>query len=255
VLPGAGPAGQGDKVIRHLASGVLGKNAPWPFRQDSLAQEIEWDGRDDLGNPAPAGCKVKVGLGLDARLDRILGWSPGRIVNISGFAVGPDGKIYVLSGGHGTGGNVAPSLRVFDSAGVYLRQICPPPATATPEKHELFKWNRTVWGAAVPARHRAGFALFVTAPHPPERQTPVVTGSGRFLWTAVIGAEKELRRVLYMVDVRDGTVAPEDVVTLDAGCATMGGGPLHMALSPDDRWLYFGSPETGDPKKQRHAMP
>ncbi|MCX7805017.1 MAG: hypothetical protein N3A38_07470, partial [Planctomycetota bacterium] len=30
VLPGAGPGGQGDKVIRHLASGVLGRNAPWP---------------------------------------------------------------------------------------------------------------------------------------------------------------------------------------------------------------------------------
>jgi hypothetical protein len=50
------------KVIRHLASGVLGKNAPWPFRQDSLSQSLEWDGNDDFGKPAPSGSKAKVQL-------------------------------------------------------------------------------------------------------------------------------------------------------------------------------------------------
>ena len=40
------------KVIRHLASGVLGKNAPDPFQQDTLAQRLEWDGTDDDGGRA-----------------------------------------------------------------------------------------------------------------------------------------------------------------------------------------------------------
>lgn len=31
------------KIIRHLASGVLGKNAPEPFVKDSLEQTIIWD--------------------------------------------------------------------------------------------------------------------------------------------------------------------------------------------------------------------
>src|SRR5262249_45016710 len=56
-----------NRVIRHLASGVLGKNAPLPFKRGTLQQSVVWDGKDDDGKPAPAGCKVKVCLGLDAR--------------------------------------------------------------------------------------------------------------------------------------------------------------------------------------------
>ena len=43
------------KVIRHLAAGVLGKNPPEPLRSNSLAQALEWDGKDDLGKPLPPG--------------------------------------------------------------------------------------------------------------------------------------------------------------------------------------------------------
>jgi len=35
------------KTVRHLAAGLLGKNAPEPFREDSLSQEIEWDMLND----------------------------------------------------------------------------------------------------------------------------------------------------------------------------------------------------------------
>ena len=38
-------------TVRHLAAGVLGPNAPAPFKKDSLAQEVSWDRRDDAGNP------------------------------------------------------------------------------------------------------------------------------------------------------------------------------------------------------------
>ena len=65
------------KVVRHLGSGVLGRNAPWPFEQDSLSQSIDWDGKDDWGRAAPWGCRARVSLGLKARLDNILGWGPG----------------------------------------------------------------------------------------------------------------------------------------------------------------------------------
>jgi hypothetical protein len=52
------------KVVCYLASGVLGKNAPRPLERNSLSQAIEWDGNDNLGRPAPAGCRIRVGLGL-----------------------------------------------------------------------------------------------------------------------------------------------------------------------------------------------
>ena len=43
------------QVVRHLAAGLLGENAPAPFKKNSLSQEIVWDGKDDLGKPAVGG--------------------------------------------------------------------------------------------------------------------------------------------------------------------------------------------------------
>ena len=58
-----GPDG---RTVCHLASGVLGPNAPYPLQQGTLAQKLAWDGLDDQGKPAPRGCKVRVSLGLKA---------------------------------------------------------------------------------------------------------------------------------------------------------------------------------------------
>jgi hypothetical protein len=90
-------AGPNGRVVRHLASGVLGKNAPRPFRQNSLSQKIEWDGKDDDGNPAPAGAKAKVSLGLDAKFEKIDAWA--LLLGIRPLAVGKDSDLYAASCG------------------------------------------------------------------------------------------------------------------------------------------------------------
>src|SRR4026208_1595089 len=35
------------EIVRHLVSGVLGKNPPTPLKPNSLEQSIEWDGKAD----------------------------------------------------------------------------------------------------------------------------------------------------------------------------------------------------------------
>src|SRR5262245_7847345 len=35
------------KIVRHLASGVLGPNAPEPLQRNTREQKIVWDGKDD----------------------------------------------------------------------------------------------------------------------------------------------------------------------------------------------------------------
>ena len=37
------------KIIRHLASGVLGPTAPEPFRKNARKQTLLWDGKNDKG--------------------------------------------------------------------------------------------------------------------------------------------------------------------------------------------------------------
>ena len=63
------------KVVRHLAAGVLGGNAPDPLQSGTLVQTISWDGRDDYGNPVADASKlvVRVRTGMDVVLDTIVG--------------------------------------------------------------------------------------------------------------------------------------------------------------------------------------
>src|SRR5688500_11899660 len=57
------------KVVRHLAAGRLGDNAPAPLVKGSLKQTLNWDGMDDLGRRAEGGpFRVRVALGLKPEL-------------------------------------------------------------------------------------------------------------------------------------------------------------------------------------------
>ena len=156
------------RIIRHLASGVLGKNAPWPFQQNSLTQKIEWDGQDDMGNVVTPevlkGCKVKVSLGLKAKFERNIGWEPANFPGslppndnnwageLKDYVIGKaqDGSLYILgySGLRAvTGGNI--HGRVFKD-GKYVKTFWPPSAKDIKKLPGLgFKLAETIWGDKV----------------------------------------------------------------------------------------------------------
>jgi len=66
------------KILRHLASGVLGPNAPEPFQKDSLSQAVVWDDKNDKGEYVDDknSVTVRVSLGLRPRFERTLFWCP-----------------------------------------------------------------------------------------------------------------------------------------------------------------------------------
>ncbi|MFO7899396.1 MAG: hypothetical protein R6V58_10105, partial [Planctomycetota bacterium] len=113
------------RIVRHLASGVLGENAPGPFRKNSLTQTVVWDGKDDEGRylDDKNSLAVRVSLGLGARFERHFQWSPHRrLGNITPlFSATPEG-VYVF------GGNGVDSLRLFGHEGNYVRTVYPFPA-------------------------------------------------------------------------------------------------------------------------------
>ena len=115
------------EVVRHLAAGLLGSNAPDPFEKDALAQTVVWDRRDDAGEPVPEGeYSVKVGLGLEAEFDRVLGWDPKTVGEIKALAVDPQGNLFCFNG------YSVPGLAVFDREGEYIRTLLPHDATRAP---------------------------------------------------------------------------------------------------------------------------
>lgn len=128
-------------VVRHLAAGLLGPNAPAPLTKDALTQTLVWDGKDDLGSPATVpesdlGVRVRAGLGV--KLDTILGDNPYAFDNnslITGIVVGQDGSVYIC----GMPGFVHNEhyteksgdykvVRKYDKEGKYLRTLFPFPS-------------------------------------------------------------------------------------------------------------------------------
>ncbi|MEX0704560.1 MAG: hypothetical protein WD069_20840 [Planctomycetales bacterium] len=115
------------KIVRHLASGVLGDNAPEPFQQKSLKQTIVWDGKDEVGRYVDGKdrCRVRVSLGLKARMERTSYWSPHKMA-ASGLGTyaqmqsAPEG-VYVYFPG------ATEQLRLFDHDGNYVRTVYPFP--------------------------------------------------------------------------------------------------------------------------------
>ncbi|MCX7805522.1 MAG: hypothetical protein N3A38_10085 [Planctomycetota bacterium] len=152
-----GPDG---KIVRRLASGVLGPNAPWPFQQNSLSQKVEWDGLDDRGEKAPEGCRARVSLGLKPKFEMNIGYDHYDIPTGSGSCQMPEfskndrylvgkgagGEIFVL--GTPGGGFVG---RVYNKDGKYVRTFWPPAAKDV-EKLEKFK----------PANPRDGYRFATT---------------------------------------------------------------------------------------------
>lgn len=114
------------KVVRHLAAGLLGENAPEPFQLNSLSQELAWDGKDDAGRPADGGpFKVRVRVGSQARLDKIVGRNDDWLNGIRAVTVSPRGELFVLLADAYRGRS---EMRVLDRDGRYLRTIIPYPA-------------------------------------------------------------------------------------------------------------------------------
>ena len=114
------------RIIRHLACGVLGANAPEPFRKGSREQSLVWDGKDDQGNYVDDkdGCTVRVSLGLKPAFEKNLFWEPkrrhGREAPL--FQAAPEG-VYVYDGGNGID-----FVKLYGHDGSYLRTLYPFPA-------------------------------------------------------------------------------------------------------------------------------
>ncbi len=113
------------RIVRHLACGVLGEKAPPPLVPRSKRQTLLWDGKDDAGRYVDdvSGHSVRVSLGLQARLERTLYWSPYRRFG-SGrpITVAAEEGVYVYDG------RGFDHVRLFDHEGRYLRTIYPFPS-------------------------------------------------------------------------------------------------------------------------------
>jgi hypothetical protein len=138
------------RIVRHLACGVLGANAPRPFRKDSLEQTVVWDGKDDTGRYVDDkdALTVRVSLGLRPRCERSLLWSPKkRIGNYAPTLCATPEGVYVVEG------LGVDHIRLFDHDGNYVRTVYPFPRGKLEEVAGLEWRTYPQDGRRLPVKH------------------------------------------------------------------------------------------------------
>ncbi|MCK6472270.1 MAG: hypothetical protein L6R28_11035 [Planctomycetes bacterium] len=148
-----------DKIVRHLAAGVLGAaKAPPPPLKEGLAQALSWDGKDDFGKAAQGGpFKVRVRAGMGVKFGKIFGTNPYTGSVSSGgptdsIATDADGTLYVKMGSfvpqlHHA---VPWHLRKFDKTGKYVKTLLPYAPSTDPAKTPGFRLVDTGEGLLTP---------------------------------------------------------------------------------------------------------
>ena len=126
-----------DVVVRHLAGGMLGAEAPRPLKAGSLSQTLLWDRTNDRGERVlPGKYRVRVRAGMIPEFERTIGYEPKALSDIGGLAVGPEGELFVIncSGKWVEGWKPAVEIAVFSRTMKYLRTILPWPGDIPFEK-------------------------------------------------------------------------------------------------------------------------
>lgn len=235
-------------VVRHLAAGLLGKNAPEPLKKDSLAQELVWDGLDDLGRPAPGGpFRARVSLGAKPYLDRIVGWDGNTLGSPAvGLAVGPGGEVFVLTS---EGSRGRSTLRVLDRNGKYVRTLIPYPANLPKERTAPFG-QLEVGGERLPIVYNAHGANLLPLTSGMKKQSMAVHPKGHLVMASAVGTIVEHGPPRYLLALAPDGGAPEDAAFIGPqirqpvgfmGGAGEGASRFfdHIALSPDGETIYL----------------
>jgi outer membrane protein assembly factor BamB len=244
------------KVVRHLAGGVLGKNAPEPLKANTLAQSLEWDGKDDAGKKAVGGpFTVRVQVGMKPEFDRFLLYNRQASGEVSAVAVGPKGNLYVFHRDGTANGNMGGhKIKVYNRDGKHLKALTPFSADLDPKKLEALGVFRTEDGDLVPHIYNwetLGFYpdnVGYRGRDMPEWSCPTVDSKGRVYWlvkgpalVAVdadggIPYEKFLGPKL-LTDIKDVRLAGEGFLYWsERPC---------LAVSGDDKSVYFAGLSTG----------
>ncbi|HOX06105.1 MAG TPA: hypothetical protein PK280_06865 [Planctomycetota bacterium] len=237
-------------VVRHLAAGVLGAANPPPAPlKPGLAQSLEWDGKDDYGQPV-AGASVRVRAGMGAKLDRIVGGDPYAFYSkemaqgdhaawrLTGIEAKPDGTVYVLGNANNWGPAV---LRAYTAAGEYLRTVYPPPAGRKPDE---------VRGWGIIEKPDGTYTFQYNDLREPALSRTLICGPGgkiARLLPSDAGDELLLESDFRLMKIRtDGTIAANPALAgqvvneppigdKDARVT----GPMQVAMSPDRKSFYL----------------
>ncbi|MCK6473618.1 MAG: hypothetical protein L6R28_17985 [Planctomycetes bacterium] len=251
----------GGRIVRHLASGVLGVNAPAPFAKGEKKQRLVWDGKDDSGRYVDDknSHSVRVSLGLKPQFEKTLFWSPykrvpfrfvtragdGASYNPPVFAAAEEG-VYVFDST-----SDIDQLRLYDRKGDYKRTVYPFPAGKLGEVQGIKRVRFPQSGRELPFKNFYYGTTMLTSGISTEsglyRLHPSMRDGGSSATAmAVAGGRVALAEVSVNRLAGDGSTGGIDLsgphvaqtVRIDNGKEVLVS-PRSAALSPGAKWLYL----------------
>ena len=233
------------RIIRHLASGVLGEKAPVPFQKGSLTQAVVWDGKDDLGRYVDDkdALTVRVSLGLKPVFERTLFWSPHKRIGDRPPLMAPVEEGVVAFDGLGVD-----HVRLFDHQGNYVRTIYPFPADRLDRVVGL-RWQTFPQdGQRLPLKD--GFVQGSLLTSGTSGMSDAEKHQGGIAATAMAAHGNRIALVYDRLNrlATDGTTGGLPLAGPKTGFEgriskdhkdTLLVGPTSAAFSPDGRWLYL----------------
>lgn len=236
------------KILRHLASGVLGPNAPAPFQKNALKQTIAWDGKNDQGAYVEnlENVRVRVSLGLDPHFERTLNWEPHKRISHATplIQAGPEGVLVFEGKG-------VDHVRLFDHDGNYSRTIYPFSAAQVEKVDGLQRVTFPQDGKSLPLKLGFVEATLLSSGTSSLQGGQYMFGDG---FGATSMALRDGRIALAFCRLNRLSIDGQHPLPLEGpqtgfettwdSYATQGGGsesvgPSSMAFSPDGRTLYL----------------
>jgi NHL repeat len=243
-------------IVRHLAAGLLGKNAPKPLKKDSLAQSLTWDFTNDYGEKLPAGqYTIRVGLGLKPEFDKMLGYVPNTLDMIRGLTVGPKGELFAINlGRHMHAGFGSSLCSVFDSEGQYQRTIMPYHARCFPDRAREFGVLNLGVNGKYPFLHTNRLkSIYPFASEPQRQQMAISPDQQRMILVVKV---RDKGPVLMAVDAKDGGVPEGGAFGPSLGGKGMSSS-AYLALGRGGQTIYLSgvaSQPRWKPAVPRHAV-
>jgi hypothetical protein len=233
-------------IVRHLACGVLGDNAPEPFQWNSKKQTLTWDSKNDKGDYLDENQTValRVSLGLKPAYEKPLFWSPYKRFgsNAPIMCATPEG-VYVSEG------YTVDTVRLFDHDGNYVRTIYPFPAGKLEQVAGLEKQTVLQTGQALPHKLGGQQATLLTSGN--SALSTLTFGGGIAATTMAVKGERIALAFLNLNRLRtDGTsgglslkgpatgfVIPRGSLPYQENAMDLG--PTSAAFSPDGKTVYL----------------
>ncbi|MDD4889738.1 MAG: hypothetical protein PHU85_07380 [Phycisphaerae bacterium] len=237
------------KIVRHLASGVLGDNAPEPFLKKSLTQRIVWDGKNDQAVLIDKrdDLSVRVSLGLRPQLERSLFWSPHKRFSNACTLLEATEEGVLMYEGRGVD-----FVKLYDHKGDYVRTVYPFPADKLDKAEGLAKRIFPQDGKELPVKQGFVQGTLLTSGTSATMRLSDKFGDG---FGATVMASARGRIALGYDSINrlatDGTTGGLKLTGAKigrratwAGYGGQGGGeeiigPSSMAFSPDGKTLYM----------------